>query len=651
MKISSLTRAPSLRLAGLFLLLAPLGLQAQQPEFLQVPQPLANSADEMSRFDDPALVDLSQRAFMSAMQARAERLGKAGAADDLIIQAMSDPAPKRAEGSATVQAIGGTSDEPTGEIDLPVDPNLSCPGFYVVRAHAGQDSRPGRFGIELGLNSGRRILAGGLNFGGRASSSVGGFSAFNIANARNENQTVDIGISVGAAGRLRLQRRSGGQVVATPVDRAVPAGDSTVSVVVPPGFYVVGYTPDNSPSARFAVSALTSFTNRAGGGFQGGVVAGGYHDPSRAAGTTRTTGFAGFCIFEPQRVDVSVLSAPTYGSSGARGMAFSLSSNSGEKFLESRTIQTNPEVFLSDGIDRIADYPGILTNLDLFVPNDSRTRVRQQLGLTETDLDLLLDFVLIGVVSDLGDDQRRALATQVNRGDTFLAQLRALVSNGLFVWLDPAAIGAIPLDDPDTAERETLQPLVDALLLELEDQGLNDIAQAISNVQPLRLTGFEGALDPADLVPGPAVAAELSASLQTFLLASSDVRFLESTANGDWVRTVASTVDLVDFLFQLYADFGIVDEQDVPITEQEIRDLIAEAGLSEVVFADFRILNGAVDRLFIELASLDATLGLSPGDAWLGVIIESFSDSLGPLEDAVLFDLCRLPPDVFECSP
>ncbi len=227
-------------------------------------------------------------------------------------------------------------DEPSAVVSLATDPDLSCPGFYVLRTHAGSGSEAGRFGAELNLTgSGRRTLQGGLNFGGRATASVRGFSAFNIANSADEQQEVEIEVTVGAAGRLILERRSGGNVVATPIDETVSAGTSTHTAIVDPGFYVAAFTPETSASTSYLVSALTSYVDRPGGGFQGGVVVGGYHDPERASGSSESTGFAGFCIAEDRNVVVEVLSRPTYGSSGSTSMAFTLS-RSGEVVYDSR---------------------------------------------------------------------------------------------------------------------------------------------------------------------------------------------------------------------------------------------------------------------------------------------------------------------------
>ncbi|MDT8438653.1 MAG: S8 family serine peptidase [Wenzhouxiangellaceae bacterium] len=233
--------------------------------------------------------------------------------------------------SAGTGSVAGTADEPTGRASLNVDAAESCPGFFVLRTHAGEASEPGRFGAEILLTgTARRTLQGGLNFGARATSAIRGFSAFSIANRADEDQIVEITLEAEAAGRLTLERRAGGEV-ASFIDQAVRSGQTQISVTVPPGFYVVGFEPDQSAPVTYSVAALTRFTDRAGGGFQGGVVFGGYHDPTR-----ENTGFAGFCIAEAQDVEIAVLSSPTYGASAARRIEFSLTGRDGVVIVDSR---------------------------------------------------------------------------------------------------------------------------------------------------------------------------------------------------------------------------------------------------------------------------------------------------------------------------
>lgn len=242
-----------------------------------------------------------------------------------------------AASDARVETIGGTADQPTGQARLPVNMGQACPGFYVLRTHSNPaGTQSGRYGAEVLLRgSGLRTMQGGLNFGGYATSTVSGFSAFSIANSANEMQSLSIGISVSGAGTLILERRSSSQGDQVLRSLNLPgAGDYSTSINVGPGFYVLSYRP-NSGTRSYAISALTSYLNRPGGGFQGGAVVGGWHNPSQ-----NTSGFAGFCISREFDASVQVLSRPTYGTSGARGMAFSLASTT-HTALDSRQGQTD----------------------------------------------------------------------------------------------------------------------------------------------------------------------------------------------------------------------------------------------------------------------------------------------------------------------
>jgi hypothetical protein len=240
-------------------------------------------------------------------------------------------------------AIIAPLDEPTlQQVALtPNPPNASCPaGFYIatVEDGPGPGVSNGAFGMELLLDQpGTRVLAGGLNFGGLVDVSQRGFAAVNIANAANENQRLNVSLtgtsnpSGTLPARLIIERRSGGSAVQIfQTDVTLNATQPFVtSIVVPPGFYVASVTPQGfapeaaggEPEGRFLFSLTTSFVDRPGGGFQGGAVVGGYHATNPFGGSS---GFAAFCLATPHTVSAKVLSAPTYGASGARDLRLSV---------------------------------------------------------------------------------------------------------------------------------------------------------------------------------------------------------------------------------------------------------------------------------------------------------------------------------------
>ena len=219
-------------------------------------------------------------------------------------------------------------DEPGGSVALGVTPGLPCPGFYVLTIGDGPDAgiQPGSYGAELLLLSpGSRVLAGGLNFGGQMDASAPGYAAFTIANPANENQRVDITLTgfrtMAGNPNIRLQvtleRRLPTQQ--TIVSQVVTVGQNSPwmsSTTVSPGFYVATVAPLDPLAGAdgiFGMSLLSNYVDRPGGGFQGGVVVGGYHDPVASA----TSGFAGFCLADAHTVQMRTEGKPTRGPAGA----------------------------------------------------------------------------------------------------------------------------------------------------------------------------------------------------------------------------------------------------------------------------------------------------------------------------------------------
>ncbi len=242
-------------------------------------------------------------------------------------------------GGGGSMVLGGTADEPSASrvtLPTPNPPNASCPaGFFIATVADGPlvGLTPGAFGMELLLDEpGTRVLAGGLNFGGLIDSGQVGFAAFNIANAANEAQRVNVSLtgspSTNSAGsipvRIRIARRTATttDVVYDSTQTISLAAAFTTSIDLPPAFYEATVAPINgevggAAEGQFFFSLTTSFVNRPGGGFQGGVVVGGYHNWHPFGGVS---GFAAFCLATPHTASMRVLSTPSYGSAGARDL-------------------------------------------------------------------------------------------------------------------------------------------------------------------------------------------------------------------------------------------------------------------------------------------------------------------------------------------
>lgn len=243
-------------------------------------------------------------------------------------------------------------DEPAlADVRLPPPdpPNANCPaGFFVAEVSDGPGSgiQPGSFGLELLLQgAGTRELAGGLNFGAYVDASQVGFAGFNLANANNESQRLNLelrGTSYRAPNapldaRIRITRRSetSSETVFETYASATLLDAYRRSIDLPPGFYeatvsVVGGQAGGAPDGSFQFSLTTGFLDRPGGGFQGGAVVGGYHG---LAGTApQISGFAAFCLAVPHSASVSLRSAPSYGEPGARDLRVRLRSLPGPGF-------------------------------------------------------------------------------------------------------------------------------------------------------------------------------------------------------------------------------------------------------------------------------------------------------------------------------
>ncbi len=248
--------------------------------------------------------------------------------------------PRAARAIFSPGAAGAAVDEPAiVRLGLPLpDPaDANCPsGYYVMSAEDGPGSglNAGTFGMEVLLDSpGSRVLAGGLNFGGLMDAGQAGFAGFTIANAANEPQIVNLTLSGSPAddanGSVSVHIRVARVADATTIVEVLETA-ATISLAVPyhasltlsPGFHVatiapISGVPGGAAEGQFFASLATRFTDRPGGGFQGGAVVGGHHAAHPYGGVS---GFLGLCVETPHTSTVRLLSQPSYGIAGARDL-------------------------------------------------------------------------------------------------------------------------------------------------------------------------------------------------------------------------------------------------------------------------------------------------------------------------------------------
>jgi hypothetical protein len=242
--------------------------------------------------------------------------------------------------SAAVKAVN--ADEPGfAGLALPVpDPAFpNCPaGFFVALIEDGPEGglSPGIFGLNLLLDPpGSQRLEGGLNFGGLLDGSQQAFAGFNIQNAGNEPQRLELTLTGNPASardgslpvRIQVLRNPASGVLETLFESTATlslAQAYTHSLEIAPGFHVVTIAPEGTASVpgggadgEVYVSLLSQFVDRPGGGFFGGAVVGGYHAPALFGGSS---GFAAFCLASAHTATAQVFAAPSYGSTGARDL-------------------------------------------------------------------------------------------------------------------------------------------------------------------------------------------------------------------------------------------------------------------------------------------------------------------------------------------
>lgn len=253
--------------------------------------------------------DGTQLAFVT----EAGNLG--GAASAQVVRA-AIARPRRSDGLAA----GPLPQLAAGPLPLPLAP-MACPGGYhtaLVDDGDGAGLQPGHWGLEILLSEpGLRELAGGLNFGGLVDALQPAFAAFNIANATGEPQRLDIelaGLGMGQSQQsldvqLLLRRPDGTRQVLAEQLSLTLQQPWRYEIDLLPGYYTLElHARDDerggAAAGEFLLSASTRYLDRPGGGFQGGVVVGGYHGEPLAMGLS---GFAGFCAPKPESVSARLV--------------------------------------------------------------------------------------------------------------------------------------------------------------------------------------------------------------------------------------------------------------------------------------------------------------------------------------------------------
>ena len=242
-------------------------------------------------------------------------------------------------------STGASADEPGfSSFSLPPPPDFpNCPGGYFVAAiddGPAPGLSPGIFGLELTLNApGTQRLEGGLNFGGLLDGSQVAFAGFNVQNPANEPQRLTLSLNGNPASSLAGSLPVRIKLIRQPsagVNELIYEATATLSMAqafthtlnISPGFHVVTVGPDGTANVpggaadgQIYASLASQFVGRPGGGFFAGVVVGGYH---AAPPFGDNSGFASFCVGSQHAATARLLSAPSYGVTGARDLRLRL---------------------------------------------------------------------------------------------------------------------------------------------------------------------------------------------------------------------------------------------------------------------------------------------------------------------------------------
>ncbi|MCX7553264.1 right-handed parallel beta-helix repeat-containing protein [Marinicella sp. S1101] len=247
--------------------------------------------------------------------------------------------------------------EPQINYTLGIDTSLACPGFYFAEAFQQRFASGGVWGKEIKLKGTDRTLQGGLILKSNFKENGGspGYGGFNIANSTGEKQSINIEITrvisyTGATPLVdvSLKNLDGENILGT------VSGSSglNLSGELSPGFYYFSVrSKSGAPAGEFLADISTSFINRAGGGFQGGVVIGGHFSKYETFADQKA--FAGFCVKQSQDVTINSFAAPTYGNKGASNLVISLANRSRETLV---TELNTPEPIEPVSLPESPDY-------------------------------------------------------------------------------------------------------------------------------------------------------------------------------------------------------------------------------------------------------------------------------------------------------
>jgi len=238
-----------------------------------------------------------------------------------------DVAVQTAGGTVTMTSgytyVQGNVDARAPSIRYPVVYSTADPAscYWIADVSLAQGAAVGPWGLQIDLTAGAKMLDGGLNFGGAigADGTGNAFAGFSVWNPFNEPQQVDVALDAQAIATPGYQQRNMSLMVSIfqfPADGSkVKVGDDLLTIaaatigevslrasrILNPGFYTIEVTSAaGSPRGAFQLGATTHFVSRTGGGFQGGVVLGGYM--MRNDNGQPISAFAGICISESQPV-------------------------------------------------------------------------------------------------------------------------------------------------------------------------------------------------------------------------------------------------------------------------------------------------------------------------------------------------------------